>query len=85
MRVAQRPLILAPYQSLTDASAGLGHNFLTIDADGPARRMAPFVRNDGKDMPSLGVAAALRAGGFTPGDVSADGEVLRIRDRACRS
>ena len=80
-RAVPRPVVLAPYQQLTDAAAGLGHNFLTRDPDGPARRMAPFVRNDGKDMPSLGVAAALRAGGFTPGDVSADGEVLRIRDR----
>ena len=27
----QRPLVLAPFQSLTDASAALGHNFLTTD------------------------------------------------------
>jgi adenylate cyclase len=80
-RVARRPLVLAPYQSLADAAAALGHNFLTIDTDGPARRMPPFVMSEGKVLPSLGVAAALRAGGFTPGDVSADGEVLRIRDR----
>jgi adenylate cyclase len=80
-RVARRPLVLAPYQSLTDGSAGLGHNFLTIDADGPARRMPPFILSDGKVLPSLGVAVALRGGGFTPGDVTADGAFLRIRDR----
>ncbi len=80
-RGAQRPLLLAPYQALTDASAALGHNFLTIDADGPARRMPPFVKSGGKVVPSLGVALALRAGGFAPAEVSADGPFLRIRDR----
>jgi adenylate cyclase len=80
-RATRRPLILGPYQSLADASAGLGHNFLTFDADGPARRMAPFVENNGKVLPSLGVAVALRAGGFVPAEVSADGAFLRVRDR----
>jgi adenylate cyclase len=80
-RAARRPLVLAPYQSLADASAALGHNFLTIDADGPARRMPPFIQSDGKVLPSLGVAVALRAGGFTPADVSATDDFLRIRDR----
>jgi adenylate cyclase len=77
----QRPLVLAPFQALTDASAGLGHNFLTTDADGPARRMSPFVLNDGKAMPSLGLAAALRFAGIAPGEVSQEGSILRIRDR----
>ena len=38
-----RPLVLPPYQALADASAALGHNFLALDNDGPARRMAPFI------------------------------------------
>jgi adenylate cyclase len=76
-----RPLVLPPFQALADASAGLGHNFLTRDDDGPARRMAPFIRSEGRELPSLGVAAALRAGGFKASDVSADGESLRIGDR----
>ena len=77
----QRPLVLAPFQALTDATAGLGHNLLITDPDGQARRLAPFVITDGKVLPSLGVAAALRSGGFTPADVSQEGNVLRIRDR----
>jgi adenylate cyclase len=81
-RAARRPLVLAPYQSLTDASAALGHNFLVLDADGPARRMAPFVVSDGKVLPSLGVAVALRAGGFTPAEMSAGPDALRVRDRS---
>jgi adenylate cyclase len=76
-----RPLVLPPYQDLTDAAAALGHNFLAPDDDGPARRMPPFIVTDGKEMPSLGVAAALRAAGFRPEDVSAESNVLRIGDR----
>lgn len=78
---APRPLVLAPIQTLTDASMALGHNFLTRDDDGPARRMAPFVRSQGKELPSLGVAAALYAGGFKPEDVRSEGQFLRIGDR----
>ena len=76
-----RPLVLPPFQALADASAALGHNFLARDDDGPARRMAPFIRSDGRELPSLGVAAALRAGNFKAADVAAEGELLRIGDR----
>jgi adenylate cyclase len=76
-----RPVVLAPYQSLTDGAAALGHNFLARDQDGKARRMSPFIVNDGKQLPSLVVAAALLAGGFRPDEVGAEGEALRIRDR----
>jgi adenylate cyclase len=80
-RAEARPVVLPPYQELTNAIAGLGHNFLALDEDGPARRMAPFIEHSGKDLPSLGVAAALRAGGFGPADVIPDGDSIRIRDR----
>jgi adenylate cyclase len=76
-----RPVVLVPYQALADASVGFGHNFLVLDPDGPARRMAPFIEHDGRFLPSLGVAAALRAAGVRPDEVSADGEALRIRNR----
>src|SRR5262245_57147584 len=51
-----RPLVLAPYQELTDAAAALGHDFLIRDDDGVARRISPFIVSDGKELPSLGVA-----------------------------
>ena len=73
-----RPLVLAPYQELADASAALGHNFLTTDDDGPARRISPFIVSDGKELPSLGVAAALRSANVAPSDVSVDGHFLRL-------
>ena len=80
-RAEPRPVVLAPFQELTNASVGLGHNFIALDPDGPARRMVPFIQNEGKYLPSLGVAAALRAGGFAPGEIAADGDAIRIRDR----
>ena len=42
-RAEPRPVVLPPYPELAEASAGLGHNFLVRDKDGPARRMTPFV------------------------------------------
>ena len=76
-----RPVVLAPYQALSDASMALGHNFIALDDDGPARRMAPFIENGGKYLPSLGVAAAIAGGGFKPADVAVDGHAIRIGDR----
>ena len=65
--VEEIPLVVPPFQSLTDAAATLGHNFLALDPDGPARRMPPFVRVGDKYLPSLGVAAALMADGAARG------------------
>ncbi len=77
----EQRLIRAPFDALSNAAAGLGHNFLSFDPDGPARRMAPFVRAGERYMPSLGIAAALQAGGFTPADVVFEGDAIRVRDR----
>ena len=79
--VEQRPLIVPPFHTLSDAATALGHNFLAIDPDGPARRMPPFVRSADRYLPSLGIAAALMAGGFTPADVTLEGDAIRVRDR----
>jgi adenylate cyclase len=76
-----RPFVLAPLETYAQAAIGLGHNYLARDEDGPARRMAPFIKSGGKELPSLGVATALRAGGFSPDEVRPEGEFLRIRDR----
>lgn len=80
--LAPRPSIVAPIADLTAASAALGHNFLAIDHDGVARRLAPFVSVGDLHVPSLGTAAALLAGGYRPDEISFDGRILRIRDKA---
>ncbi len=79
--IEQRRQILPPHQALADAALGLGHNFLAFDVDGPARRIPPFVRQGDKYMPSLGIAAALAAGGFKPEEVVLEGDGIRVRDR----
>jgi adenylate cyclase len=79
--LAPRPSIQPPIPDVTAAAAALGHNFLAIDYDGAARRLAPFVSVGNLHIPSLGTAAALLAGGYRPDEVSFDGETFRIRDR----
>ena len=79
--IEQRPLVLPPFQGLTDVASGLGHNFLALDDDGVARRMAPFIRSGDQYVPSLGIAAALAAGGFKPEEVLLEGTTIRVRDR----
>jgi adenylate cyclase len=79
--IEERPIVQAPFAELSNAAAALGHNFLALEEDGIARRVAPFIRSGDHYLPSLGVAAALRAGGFTPNEVSLDGTAIRIRDR----
>src|SRR5215203_2197369 len=79
--IEKRPVILPPYESLTLSSRAIGHNFLALDEDGPARRVPPFVRKGDKYVPSLGVAAAIAALGIRPDEVRMDGNALVIRDR----
>jgi adenylate cyclase len=79
--VEEVPLVLPPFQSLSDAAAALGHNFLALDPDGPARRMPPFIRVGEKYLPSLGVAAALMASGVPASDVTLREHFVRIGDR----
>jgi adenylate cyclase len=79
--IEERPVITLPYDPLAAAAAAFGHNFQPLDRDGPARRMPPFVRQGSRYMPSLGIAAALIAGGYRPDEVELDGDTIRIRDR----
>jgi adenylate cyclase len=79
--IEERPVVTLPYPALASAAAGFGHNFITLDPDGPARRFTPFIRSGDRYMPSLGVAAALAGGGFRPEEVVLDGGSIRIRDR----
>ena len=79
--IEERRFIDPPRPEFTAAATLLGHNFLPFDIDGPARRMPPFIRQGDHFMPSLGIAAALVAGGFKPEEVALEGESIRVRDR----
>ena len=79
--IEARPMIQPPFPALRQAAGAIGHNLLLIDADGPARRMPPFIRVGDRYVPSLGVAAVLQAAGVRPDEVVLDGERIRVRDR----
>lgn len=77
--VEPRPALTPPIPVLAAAARGVGHSFMVLDADGPIRRMIPFVRVGARHVPSLSVAAALLAQGVGRDGVEplADGR-LRI-------
>src|SRR5687768_16797319 len=79
--IEERPLLTVPIAGVTKGATALGHNLLHQDRDGPARRMAPFIRIGDRYTPSLGVAAALIAEGIRPEEVTLEGRTIRIRDR----
>jgi adenylate cyclase len=81
-QIFERKVILAPPESLASAAAGLGHNFFSLDPDGPIRHTIPFVRVGDRAMPSLGLAAALRVAGAKGAKLSVDRSMLTIGDRA---
>ena len=74
-------MILPPFPALLDAATLIGHNYLPLDPDGTARRMPPFVREGDRYVPSLGIAAAILAGGFRPEEVVLNGQGIMFRDR----
>ncbi len=80
--IEERPMIVPPFQELTNAAAALGHNHVASDPDGGARRMAPFIRSGDNYMASLGVSAALMALAVRPEEVTLSSESgIRVRDR----
>lgn len=76
--VDERPQLIPPIKSLASVARGIGHSFMVLDADGPARRMIPFVRVGDRDIPSLPVAAALVAQGLSADAVRPEAAGLRI-------
>jgi adenylate cyclase len=77
----ERPSILPPFEDLTRASRAIGHNLLILDPDGPVRRVVPFVRVGGANVPSLPMAAVMLILGVRPADVRLDEGQLRLAAR----
>lgn len=69
-RIEDRPFIQLPYDELLRAARAIGHTFVVYDADGPVRRSVPFIRVNGRAIPSLALTAAMIAGGIAPSSVS---------------
>jgi adenylate cyclase len=77
----ERKALVPPYPELAVASRALGHNLLVLDADGPVRRSAPFVRHAGQFVPSLPAAAALLVEKVLPTEVATEGLTLHLGSR----
>jgi adenylate cyclase len=79
--IDQPGIVLPPYPALLKSVTLLGHNYLPLDPDGTARRMPPFIREGSRFLPSLGVGAAIVAGGFQPGEITLRDRAIQFRDR----
>jgi adenylate cyclase len=79
--IDQPGIVLPPYQALLKSVTLLGHNYLPLDPDGTARRMPPFIREGSRFLPSLGIGAAIVAGGFQADEIALRGHAIQFRDR----
>ena len=55
--VERRPQLTPPFPALARAARSIGHSLVVFDADGPLRRVVPFVRIAGHDASVRGSAA----------------------------
>ena len=85
--VERRPRLTPPFPALARAARAIGHSFIVLDADGPLRRVAPFVRVAGpgtggpetvRVVPSLPLAAVMMARGLEASEVGVADGALRI-------
>jgi len=75
------PTLTPPFTELARASLGFGHNRFVLDDEGALRRVVPFVRYGGRDVPLLGVAAYLLASHVPSSEVHLAPEGLRLGAR----
>ncbi len=72
--------LLFPVAEVAAGAAATGHVVGVPDADGVFRRVAPFCRFDGAEIPALGLAAWLTAQAKSPSVTSSAGQ-LRVGDK----
>ncbi|MCC7035548.1 MAG: CHASE2 domain-containing protein [Acidobacteria bacterium] len=60
--VERRPNVTPPFPALAGAAHAIGHSFVVYDADGPLRRVVPFVRV-GRPSTGLGTGREPETGG----------------------
>jgi len=67
-----------PFPAIAHSASMLGH--IAQDDDSAARRARPFIRFDGSDIPTLGLAAYLIGTGRADAEARIEGNVLHIGD-----
>lgn len=73
-----RPDLTTPMPELRAGARAVGHTFLTLDADGVARRFVPFVQTPAGTAPALSIAAAALARGIDPASLRQHGRTLQL-------
>lgn len=79
--VEEHSSIKLPFNSLAKASRMMGSTFMALDADGPVRRLVPFVRQGSTYYPVLAIATAMVALNLQPADIRLDAAGLHLGDR----
>ena len=79
--IEPRSSLILPFDDLARAAAGIGHNLLVLDADGPVRRTPPFVHVGKAFVPSLAAATAMRAEGVAASSITVGPAGLRFGGR----
>jgi len=79
--VEEHSSIKLPFDSLAKASRMLGSTFMALDADGPVRRLVPFVRQGSTHYPALAIATAMVALNLQPTDIRLDSAGLHLGER----
>jgi adenylate cyclase len=79
--IEDAPAMTPPFDDLARASLGVGHNRFVLDDEGALRRIVPFLRHNGRDVPLLGVAAYLFANRVPAAQVRVDSDGLNLGDR----
>jgi adenylate cyclase len=79
--IEEAPAMTPPFEELARASLGVGHNRFVLDDEGALRRIVPFLRANGHDVPLLGVAAYLFAERVPAANVRTDATGVTLGDR----
>jgi adenylate cyclase len=79
--IEEAPTLTPPFAELARASLGVGHNRFVLDDEGALRRVVPFLRSGGRDVPLLGVSAYLFAERVPPAQVRLDASGLTLGTR----
>jgi adenylate cyclase len=81
VRPEARPVVVLPYDELARSARAIGHNLVVYDADGPLRRVVPFVAAGNRALPSGPLATVLIASGIAPSQVDLERGALTVGGR----
>jgi hypothetical protein len=79
--VLERRVIFEPAGDLAGAAGAFGHNFLSLDADGPVRHVVRLSGPATARCHRSGSRRPLRTARIDPASVRVDGTLLRMGDR----